>query len=44
MINSVVFDRRVPRVVYDDLHLGLLRSCVIFSQTAFMVLEKSFRN
>jgi len=47
MISSVVvFDGRVPRVVYDDIdiHQDLLGSCVIFSQTAVMVLKKSFRN
>jgi len=45
MISSVVvFDGRVPRVVYDDVHQDLLGSCMIFSQTAVMVLKKSFRN
>jgi len=41
---AVVFDGRVPGVVYDDIHQGLLGSCVKFSQTAVMVLKKSFRN
>jgi len=45
MISSVVvFDGRVPKVVYDDIHQGLLGSCVIFSQTAVIVLKKLFRN
>jgi len=44
MISSVVvFDGRIPRVVFDDIHQGLLGSCVIFSQTSVMVLKKSFR-
>jgi len=44
MSTVVVFDCRVARVVYDDTHQGLLGSCEIFSQTAVMLLKKSFRN
>jgi len=45
MISSVVvFDGWVTRVVCDDTHQGLLGSSVKFSQTAVMVLKKSFRN
>jgi len=40
----VVFEGRVTRVVYDDTRQGLLGSCLKFSQTAVMVLKKSFRN
>jgi len=40
----VVFDGLVTVVVYDDSHHWLLGSCVKFSQTAVVVLKKSFRN
>jgi len=39
---AVVFDGRETRVVYDDTHQQLLRSCVKFSQTAVVVLKNSF--
>jgi len=42
IICVVVFYGRVPRVVYDDIHQGLLGPCVIFSQTAVMVLKSHF--
>jgi len=40
----VVFDGRVVRVVYDDTHQCLLRSCAKFSQTMVVVLKALFRN
>jgi len=40
----VVIDGRVTRIVYDNVHQGLLGSCMIFSQTAVVVLKYSFRN
>jgi len=44
MINCVVCDGWVTRVVYDHTHQWLFGSCVIFSQTAVVVLKSSFRN
>jgi len=44
MINCVVCDGRVTRVVYDHTHQRLFGCCVIFSQTAVVVLKSSFRN
>jgi len=38
------FWRSGTRIVYDDTHQKLLRACVIFSQTAVVVLKNSFRN
>jgi len=44
MISWVVgFDGRVMGVVYDDIHQGLLRSCVKFSQTEVLVVKGSVR-
>ena len=40
----VVFEGRVTRVVYDDTHQALRRSCVKFSQTVVVVLKNSFWN
>jgi len=40
---AVVYDGRVTRIVCRDTRQGLLGSCVKFSQTAVMVLKKSFR-
>jgi len=40
----VVFDERVTRVVYEDTHQWLFGSCVIFSQTAVVVLKNLFRS
>jgi len=40
----VVFECRVTRVVYDDTHQALRRSCVKFNQTVVVVLKNSFWN
>jgi len=43
MISCIIFfDGRVIRVVDDDTHQGLFRSCVKFGQAAVVVLKIHF--